>query len=549
MRHHFLLIALAVPGMAGAAVPAVSDQALYLRARSAEAAGDAARASADLAALLARNPGDAKLAQRALRQAIVAGDIGLALKTARQLDQAGVLPPDGRLLIVIEAFRARDWAGVNAAADRLETERVFGFLAPFVRAWSARAQEQGDPLGWLEKARTAPVARAYHAEQRALMLVAMGKPAEALASLQPPAGPGITGLSGPGRMRLADALAGSAAREEALALLKGDDPAYDAARATIAGGGRLPQARDPAATGLALLLGRAATDFARQHVAPVALLLARLGTYLAPDNGAGWLVTAELLSGLDRPGGALAALDRIAPADPVAALGASLRVAVLATEGDQAQALQVARALAERNGSPLAWSRVGDVELSRDRPREAADAYARALDAVRQAHAPAVTVWRLLLQRAAAEDAVGNWPAAKEALARAYALAPNEPAVLNQYGYAQIARGENVAEASKLIEQASALSPDDPAITDSLGWALYLRGRVADAVPLLEKAAAGAPAESEISEHLGDSYWAAGRRLEARYAWRAALVTADDKARPRIAAKIENGPQPAGVAS
>ena len=47
---------------------------------------------------------------------------------------------------------------------------------------------------------------------------------------------------------------------------------------------------------------------------------------------------------------------------------------------------------------------------------------------------------------------------------------------------------------------------------------------------------------AEISEHLGDAYWAAGRRIDARYAWRAALVQADEGEAKRLTAKIDFGP-------
>ena len=46
------------------------------------------------------------------------------------------------------------------------------------------------------------------------------------------------------------------------------------------------------------------------------------------------------------------------------------------------------------------------------------------------------------------------------------------------------------------------------------------------------------PANSEINDHLGDLYWALGRRYEARYAWRAAALTADDTEQAKLAAKI-----------
>ena len=102
-------------------------------------------------------------------------------------------------------------------------------------------------------------------------------------------------------------------------------------------------------------------------------------------------------------------------------------------------------------------------------------------------------------------------------------------------------RRENLAEAEKLIERASALQPDDAAITDSLGWTYFLRGDVPKAIATLERAVAGQPAEPTINEHLGDAYWTAGRRYEARYAWRAALVYADDKVAARLRTKLDGG--------
>src|SRR5206468_13099088 len=105
----------------------------------------------------------------------------------------------------------------------------------------------------------------------------------------------------------------------------------------------------------------------------------------------------------------------------------------------------------------------------------------------------------------------------------------------------QLERRENMAAATALIERASAMQPDDAAITDSLGWAYYVRGELPKAIPLLEKAAQGQPADAAINEHLGDAYYAAGRRFDARYAWRAALVTAEGKAAERLRAKIDIG--------
>ena len=121
------------------------------------------------------------------------------------------------------------------------------------------------------------------------------------------------------------------------------------------------------------------------------------------------------------------------------------------------------------------------------------------------------------------------------------ALAPNEPLILNFLGYAKLEHGEDLDVAEALIRKASELAPDDASITDSLGWALYKRGRLEEAITVLQKAAIGDPAQAEIQEHLGDALYAAGRRFEARFAWAAALATADQQDMSRIQGKIEGG--------
>ena len=119
--------------------------------------------------------------------------------------------------------------------------------------------------------------------------------------------------------------------------------------------------------------------------------------------------------------------------------------------------------------------------------------------------------------------------------------------LLNFLGYGQLERGENLEEAEAMVRKASALRPDDASITDSLGWAQYKRGRTDEAIATLQRAVEGDPAQAEIHEHLGDALYTAGRRIEARFAWRAALVTAEDKAKKRLDAKLAIGLTPANA--
>jgi Flp pilus assembly protein TadD len=99
-----------------------------------------------------------------------------------------------------------------------------------------------------------------------------------------------------------------------------------------------------------------------------------------------------------------------------------------------------------------------------------------------------------------------------------------------------------------MIRKASELAPDDASITDSLGWAQFKRGKLAEAIDTLQKAAEKDPDQAEIQEHLGDALYKSGRRYEARFAWQAALVTAEDKVEARVKQKLTSGLTPANAA-
>jgi Flp pilus assembly protein TadD len=157
-------------------------------------------------------------------------------------------------------------------------------------------------------------------------------------------------------------------------------------------------------------------------------------------------------------------------------------------------------------------------------------------------------LWRQLYYRAGALQDAGRWSEARVALQQALTIAPEEPALLNFMGYSQLERGENMDSAEAMIRKASELAPDDGAITDSLGWAQYKRGKISEAIATLQQAAEKDPEQSEIQEHLGDALYKSGRRYEARFAWNAALVTAEDEIATRVKAKLASGLTPANAA-
>jgi tetratricopeptide (TPR) repeat protein len=541
MRANAMLAATAIAAAltaapSGAAVRSPDDRAAaqYVRARAADAAGNLDVAAAGYAAALTAAPNDALLALRTYRQAMLAGDQPLARRAAVVLAANNALPADARLFLLGEAVLAKDWAGARGYADAIEKDEVFGFLVPILRGWIAFGAGDADPLAKLaDVGKGGSLTIAYAAEQRALLLLAMGRKADGIAAVRA-LGATSTGRGPRLRLTAAETLTAQGDRAGALALL-GDLPGPAAvARERLAAGGTLTGAVTDAPTGIAELLVRVGIDVSRERVTPLAINMVRLSTFLAPGNAESWLATAELL--------ASSALTRIPADDPLAEGVRVARMQLLVSNGERQQALaEVEKAAAQKDASMADLTRLGDLLGDLDRPKEAAAAYTKALAMIDADPDLAPSRWTVLMLRGGMLDAAGDWNAALADLRAAAKLAPDQAVVLNYLGYAQLERRENLAEAEKLIERASVLKPDDAAITDSLGWTYYIRGDLPKAISTLERAVAGEPAEPTMNEHLGDAYWAAGRRYEARYAWRAALVSADDKIAPRIRTKIESG--------
>ena len=529
---------------AAASVDDTSALTAYVRARAADGSGAAEQAARNYGAALALAPANEVLAARALSQAIAAGDRPLALQAARVLDSAGKLAPDGRLLLVGEALRTRQWKEAGRQIERLDQDEVFSFMTPLLRAWLAQGSGKGKPLALLEATSGNALAAAYASEHRPLLLIAGGKAKEGALALAPLLEDESIRSQ---RLRIAAAaiLARKGGRDEALAILKGDSEALVEARRRIESGKRLGGEIVTPAAGMAELLGRMALDLNGQEVPQLALSFARLATFLAPENAESWLIAADLLAGQGRHEAALAALARVPRDDVFAGNAADRRMTILVDADRTAEALAEARqAAAGRPAEIDNWTRLGDILNQTRSHSEAAAAYARALDLVKAGAPTRNPLWALWLLRGSALTQAGDWAAGKQALEEARRLAPDQPVVLNFLGYSQLERRENLAEAEKMIGEASRLQPDDAAITDSLGWAHYVRGDVGKAVELLERAAQGQPTDAAIAEHLGDAYYSAGRRFEARYAWRAALHHAEEPAAARLRTKIDSGLRP-----
>lgn len=495
----------------------------------------------EAAQLLAEIAGSSKdVAQQAVSEAISAGNYDLALQLiARSPEAANSL--ESRLLLVADALRrdqtslAEQWLGKPGSNLDLSV------WDPLVEAWGAA--DRGDRSGAMAALASVPRNGAFAPfvdEESALILLKFGRTADA----EPYARRAI-GKAGGREFRLRLALAAGfqagGDTNRALAMIDGIDADQAAVKAELESG-RLKAVRiDSAAKAFSDQMLAIAVEMRRaQNVAADPFNVVQLARFASPENSAATVMAGVLLDEQGATDQALATLRSIPGGDPFEdeATTAEAHALISAKRFDEALALAQVKAHASV-ATADDYIRLADVLSSMKRYSEAADAYQQAVQ--RSTGAEPGRIWPLLLQRADALESAHRWPEAKQAIALALALAPNEPEVLNFMGYDDLQHGEDLKTAESLIRKASVLDPDDPSITDSLGWALYKQGRTDDAIDTLQKAAAGDPAQSEIQEHLGDALYTAGYRFRARYAWRAALVTAEGEAKARLKAKIASG--------
>jgi len=200
-----------------------------------------------------------------------------------------------------------------------------------------------------------------------------------------------------------------------------------------------------------------------------------------------------------------------------------------------------APAAAAKDASIADYSRLGEVYQAMNRYSEAADAYGRAVALSNPLGGANSDLWTLLLLRASALESANRWPEARASLEQALKIAPEQPLILNFLGYGKLERGEDLDAAEAMIRKASELAPEDASITDSLGWAQFKRGKIDEAIVTLQRAAEKDPDQAEIHEHLGDALYKSGQRFQARFAWSAALITAEDDIAKRVKAKLASG--------
>ena len=512
----------------------------YVQARAAAMNGNHAEAAQLLASIAGGVPDQQEIAKKALGEALGAGQVDLALSLARTI-QPAKLPTDARLLMVVDEVKHRRVDRALAALAVQGDNGDLTFLTPLIMAWDFAERGNIDQaIATIDNMPSASLIAPMRAEERALILLKGRRSAEAEAFARRAIG--SAGVR-EDRLRLAfaDGFLAAGDRARALLMLEGMAVNGAAARQRIAAGKPTGLAIDTSAKALSEVLTAFATDLARLQRAAPPVGLVQVARYANPQNSGATTLLALLLESQDRSAQALTLLAAVPASDPLMSQVRDVQVRILSNDKRYDDAYRIAAGAA---AAPLAaaddYSRLGDLYSAMKRYDAAADAYGKAIT-LATSQGLKSELWTLHLLRASALEEADRWPEAKKDLQEGLTLEPDQPLLLNFLGYAKLERGEDVDSAEAMIRKASELSPENASIIDSLGWAQYKRGKVAEAIETLQRAAEKDPDQAEIQEHLGDALFRSGRRYEARYAWSAALVTAEDDIANRVKAKLVTG--------
>ncbi len=492
---------------------------------------------------LAARPDDTDLLQSAFIACLVAGRTE-AVQLARQLPDSQA----AQLLLGEVAVRGGHWQSAEQEFHGLPHQGLTQLLQPLLIAWT----EQGDGRTDAALATLHPYVdgqrfRGVYALHSAMIADQAGRTADA-ARMYHVAQTEFGGTN----LRLAQIIASWEARhghaaeaQRVLAAMAGETPAMTIALPGLLATTKTPPVRN-ATEGVAEAYLALAATLRQQDASDFAMVLLRLAMDLRPDLTAARILAADILQDEQHYDSALQILAPVGTDDPLSPVIRLQRASIAEQLGHSDEAMQELQRIAhDYPDSPLPLMRQGDLLRSKQRNTEAIASYDRAIDLIRT---PTESDWLVFYDRGISYERSHEWPKAEADFRHALTLSPDQPYVLNYFGYTWADKSRNLPQAREMVEKALQKRPNDGAIVDSLGWVMFRQGQTADAVKTLERAVELEPEDPEINGHLGDAYWAAGRKLEATYQWRRALTfNPEPDAAARLEAKLQSGTAPTVV--
>ncbi|MBB3222845.1 tetratricopeptide (TPR) repeat protein [Massilia umbonata] len=235
------------------------------------------------------------------------------------------------------------------------------------------------------------------------------------------------------------------------------------------------------------------------------------------DPSKGLMLLAQIAEEQGDFDGALGWLDKVSSEDPRLYMTSRLKRAHLtAKKGELERARTMLHEIAAVDPAEQAEVLQTEGQLLRDAGR-GAEAYTLLADAVQRfPDSP-----DLLYDFALAAEKQDKPEEMEAALRKVMAAVPDNHHAYNALGYSLAERNVRLDEAQALVAKALAMAPNDPYIMDSMGWVQFRQGRLEEAEATLRNAYA-LRSDAEIAVHLGEVLWQRGKREEAQKLWREA---------------------------
>lgn len=122
---------------------------------------------------------------------------------------------------------------------------------------------------------------------------------------------------------------------------------------------------------------------------------------------------------------------------------------------------------------------------------------------------------RVLYARALMAEKLGQLQVLEDDLKHILRKDPQDANALNALGYTLVDKTTRYQEAKTYLDQALSIKPNEPVILDSYGWLLFKLQRLDESLVYLQRAFDKVP-QAEIAAHLVEVLWALEKQVQAR---------------------------------
>ncbi len=526
-------------------VPGYSSETLagdYLAGQFAQYRQDWKTASLYMDKLIALDPKNIELQQRAMVLAMEAGDYSRAIALSRK-----VLDVDNKNLLAllftgVDEMVHQQYTDSTHTLSKMPENGIADFVRPILSAWNDATKNKFDEDGLIAGG---PL-HAYHALLIADYLGKVKDPDKYFVNVVTGGGADrhILEMMGDvyarqGDEKLADKIYDTLIQQSAQEGIYSSRDKFIAEKKEHpekAASSRIKTPEEGAAEAfynIARILYQDQSDDS-------ALVFLQLSQYLDPSKEDAKMLLASTMMKAGHTDDAVALYQAVKPGSPGYPEAQRSAAELLENSGklDESIAFLEKKYAQEKDIDYLV--QIGDAYRRADKFAESIKAYDRAIDAL--GGKVSSDDWNILYARGMSYERDGQTKKAEADLEAALEFQPNHPYLLNYLGYTWADQGIKLDKAKELIEKAATIKPDDGYILDSLGWVYYKTGDYAQAAAELEKAVELVPYDSTINDHLGDAYWQVGRKQEARFQWERALNhTKNDAEKAPLLAKIADG--------